>query len=109
MRKIIIAVFTTITLGLFAYWVYLLNLSIAGEFQQTYVSFDMNVPGITMLLLAILPYWWGVVIVISILSYSPILISNSKAQYLGVFVPILTGIIFLAALYAPVISNGSII
>lgn len=108
MKKIIIALVTLVSLAAFGYWIYLLNVSGAQEFQQTYARFGMNVSEFAHFLISSLIYWPAVLAVVAVVSFSA-LFANGKLQYLSIFLPIFMSLVYLGGLYAPVLIHGAVI
>lgn len=108
MKRVVIGFLALIASGLFSYGLYLLNEVMLEQFLEIYESFGIVLPGLTQLVLSSLPFWKvtsGLVALISLL----LVFTRGKAQYLSFVLPLVMGLVYLIALYLPILSQGAVV
>ncbi len=108
MRRIIIGVLSLIAVSLFSGWLYLINHEVLPQFQATYRSFSMELPSLTMLAISTLPFWKAISGAVALVSLS-IVFTNGKTQYMSILTPLFGGVLYLVALYLPVLNHGAVV
>jgi hypothetical protein len=108
MKKLVITFLSLVAVGIFSGWLYLINDEILAQFEETYNSFGMTLPAVTTLAISSLPFWKIISVVVAMFSLITVF-ANGKAQYLSIFIPIFVGVLYLIALYLPVLSHGAVV